>query len=233
MNVNNVRGQFSEDWIEKFTPFIERDSFDNIFNYLKQKSSSGRTIFPASKDLFKAFKITSLKDTRCIILGQDPYPQPGVADGLAFSCSNTMVCQPSLIEIHREIERTVYDGMNLTDNVYNPDLSYLANQGVLLLNSSLTTPSGKAGDPEHHSIWKPFMHYLFHEIIDKEERSIPIIAMGSVAQDLVSDLDWSNIVYTTKHPASATYNNGKWDCEDVFNKINSHLQYFNNNSINW
>lgn len=233
MNIENVKGEFSEDWLIKLRPFIESEKFDNIFKFLKHESSSGVRVCPESKNLFKAFRETPLKDVKCIIVGQDPYMQPTIADGLAFSCSNTMSCQPSLVEIHKEIERTVYNGMNMTDNVFNPDLRYLAKQGVLLLNKSLTTPQYKANDPRHHTVWEPFMKYLFSEIINNWNESTPVVFMGKEAQKLNQHLDWSTLIYNLPHPASATYNDGKWDCKDVFNKVNLHLRVMNNDKIDW
>lgn len=234
MKKEQLKDYFEEGWLDKLGPFIETEGFDDIFRYLKHESSKGINIFPKADQMFRAFKETPYKDLRVVIIGQDPYPQAGVADGLAFSCSNTELCQPSLVEIHREIERTVYNGLNLTDSLYNPDLKYLANQGVLLLNSALTVRQNNPGS--HTQLWQPFMEYTI-DTLNQYNSGLIFILMGSTANNLFYEKiqPFTHNTLLVSHPASVTYMTGgqKWDSKDVFVETNRILKASNNTIINW
>jgi len=235
MKAELIKDQFDEGWFDKLKPFIETDEFDNIIRTLKAEKEAGEKIYPEPKNLFRAFRETPYRDLRVVIIGQDPYPQPGIADGLAFSCSNTNQCQPSLIEIHREIEKTVYGGMNFTENVFNPDLTYLAKQGVLLLNSALTVVENKPG--RHTYVWKPFMNNLI-EVLNTYDSGLVFILAGSVAKNLYYDkiAPFSHDILLCEHPAACCYKtppNNKWDSNNVFVETNKILKARNNIIINW
>src|ERR1041385_8451374 len=112
MDFNKVKDQLG-DWGPKLRPFVESKDFDDIFNFLKERSRDGTVICPESKNLFRAFKETPYKDLRCIFLLQDPYPwiKNGkfIADGIAMSCANTGVCQPSLDLFYEGMEEDLGD----------------------------------------------------------------------------------------------------------------------------
>lgn len=232
MKAELIKDKFEEGWFEKISPFIETEEFDVIINTLKHESKSGINIFPKADQMFRAFKETPYKDLKVVMIGQDPYPQAGVADGLAFSCSNTGECQPSLVEIHREIERTVYNGMNFTDNVYNPDLKYLANQGVLLINSTLTVRQNIPGS--HGDLWQPFMEHVIDKL-NTDNSNLVFILLGGKAKEMYYDkiAPFTHDVFCVKHPAWATRNNTKWDSENVFKITNDILKAHKKTIINW
>lgn len=234
MKADLIKSEFEIEWFDKLKPFIETDKFDNIFRVIKADSDSGIKIFPKYTDLFRAFKETSYRDLRVVIIGQDPYPQAGVADGLAFSCGLTNQCQPSLVEIHREIEKTVYGGINMTDNVFNPDLSYLSKQGVLLLNSALTV---RENNPNSHTlIWKPFMDNLI-TVLNTYNTGLIFILMGSTAKNSFGNKINKSIhdILVCEHPAACTYrgDGSRWNSNNVFVDTNNILQKRNNIIINW
>ena len=125
--------------------------------------------------------------------------------------------QPSLDQFYGGIERELYDGLNLT-YTKNPDVSYLAKQGVLMLNAALTTEINKAGS--HIAIWEPFIKHFFECI---ETEGAPIVFLGKDAakyKKYVGPFKWS---FTVSHPASASYKNTEWDTEGTFGKVNKVL----------
>lgn len=154
-----------------------------------------------------------------------PYPQLGIADGKAFSCSHTMVEQPSLTYLFDSIERT-------TGKVNrDPDLTRWANQGILLLNYSLTCDVGKPGT--NYKIWEPFIAYLL-DIINDDKDNIDFIFMGKIAQGLEPLIGDKHDKIFTSHPVSAAYS-GKpiWDCKDCFNLVNKSLLNKGRQEIIW
>ena len=146
-----------------------------------KKLSASHSICPQLKDVFKAFRLCPLENLKVIILGQDPYPQKGVATGLAFANSpdtSEESYSPSL-EILREsvIDYTI-PHRTIT---FDPDLEKWEEQGVLLLNSALTCEQGKIGS--HVLLWRPFLKNLLTNL-SKCSSGIVYVLMGSQAQTL-------------------------------------------------
>lgn len=219
--------EIKEKLIEKLTPtgwsiklrgFIQSSDFDKILESLYQEREDGKRFTPPLKYVFRAFETCPVNDLKVIVIGQDPYPALGVADGVAFSCSLTEKVQPSLQQIFSEIRRTVYSG---EDREQDPDLTRWSEQGVLLLNSALTT---RVGQPDtHQSIWKDFMAYTL-DMLSLTSSGLIFVLMGSKAQELESIIGPNHYVLKTSHPASAVYTGGQWDCKDVFNQVNQILE---------
>jgi uracil-DNA glycosylase len=224
------------DWALKFKPFIESEEFDKIVKFLKSESrpppeGEGKTICPEWTNVFKAFEKTPYKDLKCIFILQDPYPwiKDGkyVADGIAMSCSNTGICQPSL--------DLFYDGIadDLDEDVpHMPDLSYLAEQGVLFLNTSLTVEVNKP--TSHKGIWDPFMDFMINEVVNFYNRGLIYVSLGKNAQitakAIMPFLHWG---FEVEHPAAAAHAERKWNHDKIFTKINKILRESNNEQINW
>ena len=232
MQWEKFKDQFHESWHDKMRPFIESEECDEIYAHLKERGRKGHRIAPSSSVTFRAFKETPLTDLKVIMMGMCPYhteTRDGipVADGLLMGCSVTGKLQPSLDQFYGGIERELYDGLNLT-YTKNPDVSYLAKQGVLMLNAALTTEINKAGS--HIAIWEPFIKHFFECI---ETEGAPIVFLGKDAakyKKYVGPFKWSFVV---SHPASASYKNTEWDTEGVFGKVNKVLLDNNNFSIMW
>ena len=122
--------------------------------------------------------------------------------------------------ILKAVNETVYDGKNDV-KLADPDLTRWANQGVLMLNTALTTEVGKIG--KHFNIWQPFITYLL-DMLSKREQPLVWVFMGKQAQNLADLVDDHHTVLTCSHPASAAYQKQQlWDCNDVFNKVNEAL----------
>lgn len=232
MNWEKFEDKFHESWHAKMKPFIESDECDAIYEFLKKESKRGKNIAPLSSNVFRAFKETPLDNLKVVMLGMCPYHTikngTCVADGLLMGCSITETLQPSLDQFYGGIERELHNGLNLK-YIKTPDVSYLASQGVLMLNAALTTEINKAGS--HISIWEPFTRYLFEHVLDTT--GAPVIFLGKDAakyQRYVSPFTWS---FVLSHPASASYKNTEWSTEGVFGKVDKILRENNNYKIYW
>lgn len=203
-------------WDKVFRSFVYSTDFDDIITKLWELSNDNKKFTPPLKQVFRAFEECPYDNLQVVIIGQDPYPQLGVADGISFSCSNTNKLQPNLRFILEEVNRTVYNNEVIIEDL---DLKIWSNQGILMLNTALTTEVGNIGS--HYDIWRPFTTYLLDWLnINKSE--LVYVYMGKKAEEWSSMTDDTNIKYFVKHPASAAYNGSKWDSKDLFNKINLH-----------
>lgn len=206
-------------WADKLKTFIMTEEFAEILQKLKVLRDEDKRFTPPLKDVFSAFEKCPYPDLKMVIIGQDPYPQFGVADGMAFSCGKTLALQPSLKYILEAVEDTVYAGFPTQED---PDLSRWAKQGVLLLNTALTVEVGKVGS--HYDLWQPFIAYVI-DTLSWNNPGLIWVFMGKKAQELESLVSSNHYKFEITHPASAAYQKlDKWDCEDVFNKANKILE---------
>lgn len=221
-NINKFKTQIKADselsgWDSILNPFVDSPSFDSIFNFLEKAVTNGLRFTPPFKDVFNAFKECSYDNLKVVIVGQDPYPQLGSADGLAFSCSKKDKAEKSLQYINKALD---------TDHT---DLRIWANQGVLLINTAFTVEVNKIGS--HYNLWKPFTNYIFANI-NKHKKDTIFILMGKKAEEWETLLPDCKILKCA-HPASAAYKGGIWDHNDVFNKANLELNKQNKSLIIW
>jgi uracil-DNA glycosylase len=215
-------------WGRILKSFIFSSDFENIIKELAKQASEGKRFTPTLKDLFRAFEECPYDKTKVIVVGQDPYPTPGVADGISFSCKNTPNLQPSIRYILTAVNDTVYDG-NATSS--EKDLTRWANQGVLLLNTALTTTVGKSG--QHFKIWQPFTAYLF-DWLNWHNSGIVYIYMGKKAEEWRDSVSDNNYKLIVSHPASAAYTKQQtWECNDVFNHTNKIMHKLYGEKITW
>lgn len=218
-------------WTTKLRGFIKSSDFDKIIQTLYDQRQQGKRFTPPLKTVFTAFEKCTVKDLRVVLIGQDPYPYINVADGMAFSCSNTGKAQTSLRFIFDAIDNTVHDGVH--NIVHDPNLSRWAEQGVLLLNSALTCEIDKVGS--HYGIWKDFISYLI-DMLNFTDSGLIFILLGKQAQELESLIGPNHYILKASHPASAAHNGtNMWDCNDVFNETNRIIEKSNGSEfkINW
>ena len=234
IDINNLRDNINNKlsdsgWERVLSPYINGLSFDHIMNSLVDGVKKGRRFTPKFKDTFNAFIECPYDDVKVVIVGQDPYPQLGVADGIAFSCSNKGKAEKSLQYI---LKQTIGDYTDTGRVMYTPeecDLRRWANQGVLLINTALTVEVNKIGS--HYGIWKSFTEYLF-DTLNRHNKNIIFVLMGKKAEEWAPLL--SNMkIFKVAHPASAAYKGGEWDCKDVFNIVNLELEKQDKTCIEW
>jgi uracil-DNA glycosylase len=205
-------------WATKLKSYIQSSDFDKILSELYNLREMGKRFTPPLKQVFRAFEECPIENLKVIMIGQDPYPQIGVADGLAFSCSNTMKPQPSLRNIFEAVEKTIHQEWPTHQD---PNLTRWANQGVLLLNRALTCEIDKVGS--HYDIWNEFLMYVL-DIINFTNSGIIFVLLGAKAQELETLIGPNHYVIKASHPASAAYTKTTWDCNDLFNKVNEIIE---------
>jgi uracil-DNA glycosylase len=220
------------DWGSYFKPFYDLGGFEAIYSKLKEEGKNIK-ILPEGKDLFKAFELCPAKELKTIWLGMSPYfmIKRGiiVADGLAFSCGHTKEEQPSLKLIFDALEDDLFDGINL-NMLREPNLEFLAKQGVLLLNSMLTTTEGSAD--AHKELWKPFMDYFFKEVL-LHFTGIPVVFFGKLAQEYSSLInEKSNYKKLVEHPSFSARQNRPFNHEKLFSWTNNILKQ-RDQEIDW
>lgn len=208
-------------WDRMLAPYVNGLSFDHIMNTLVESVENGKRFTPRFKDVFNGFYECPYNDLKVVIVGQDPYPQLGVADGIAFSCSRKGKTEKSLQYIFKSLYGE-YEG-------YNNDLRRWSNQGVLMINTAFTCEINKIGS--HYGIWKSFTEYVFDNINRHNPKTI-FILMGKKAEAWQTLLPNCKILKCS-HPASAAYRGGEWNCNDVFNKANLELEKQGKTCIEW
>ena len=195
-----------------------------------RKLSASNHICPQLKDIFKAFLLCPLRNLRVVIIGQDPYPQKGVATGLAFANSSDTPedSYSSSLEILREsvIDYTI-PHRTIT---FDPDLEKWEEQGVLLLNSALTCELGKVGS--HTLLWRPFMT-SFLTNLSKCSTGIVYVLMGNQAQTLEPYINHQfNHVIRIRHPSYYARTKTRMP-SDIWQQINQILIGQNGYGIEW
>ncbi len=216
----------SAGWGPATVNFVMSSDFDKILHGLHADSKDGKKWTPQIKNIFRAFEQCPYDKLKVVIIGQDPYPNVGIADGIAFSCSITGKEEKSLRYIFDSIERTTGESISR-----DPDLTRWANQGVLLLNSALTTTLNKPGS--HQLLWQPFTVALIDYLIWNKQ-DLVFCFLGKKAQeygDLIPDNFYK---INASHPASAAYAGAaEWDCNDMWNKLNTYLEKNDNSRISY
>lgn len=232
MNWEKFQDHFDESWHHKMKPFIESEHCDKIYEHLKKESKRGKQIAPLSHNVFRAFQETRFDNLKVVMIGMCPYHtfkngEP-VADGLLMGCSTTGYAQPSLTKFYSGLETELSKGLSL-HAPKSPNVSYLANQGVLMLNAALTTEMNKAGS--HIAIWEPFTRYLLEEVLATSGAIYIFLGKDAAKYErYLPPMSWS---FTLSHPASASYKNTEWDTEGVFSKTNEILKQNNGFEIDW
>lgn len=232
MKFENFKSLFHESWHLKMRPFIESEACDKIYEFLKKETKRGKKIAPLSSNVYNCFLQTPLNNMCAVLMGLSPYHTTIndiiIADGLLMGCSNTKKLQPSLQQFYDAIERELFDGL-MFGAVKSPDVTYLAKQGILMFNASLTTEINKAGS--HFDLWQPFTKYVFEEII--AYTGVPVVFLGeksSMYKKYMPPFSWS---FAISHPASASYSHMEWDTEGTFGKVAKIVKDNNNIDIQW
>jgi uracil-DNA glycosylase len=198
-----LKNYIEEVWLQKLTPFLDSKRMDVVLEYLKIKKNAGKIIFPAQKDIFNAFKYTPFDKVKVVILAQDPYPSPGLADGLAFSSGIPTTCPASLRNILKEVEDDVYRGLSL-ERTSDYSLKNWAEQGVLLINTALTVELLTPGS--HVNLWNEFTINVIN-ILNKEKDNLIFLLWGKDAAffEVYIDVHKHYILQST-HPSPLARN---------------------------
>lgn len=217
----------NETWEDVFTCLKEKHYFQSLERFWEEAYAS-KKVYPPRELLFRAFKATPLEKAKVVLLGQDPYHEVGQAMGLSFSVPAGTNLPPSLRNIYKEIENDLGIYMNYEDG----DLTYLAKQGVLLLNVNLTVEEGKALSHQ-----KKEYEMLTNDILsalNKKERPIVYILLGGFAQKFAPILNNPHqLVLKAAHPSPLSANRGGFFGTHLFSRCNAFLKEADLEEIHW
>lgn len=215
-----------ESWKKELNAEFEKPYFHQIVGFLKQEKNAGKIIYPPGKLIFNAFERTPFNKVKVVILGQDPYHNAGQAHGLSFSVPDGIKPPPSLMNIFKEIHEDLGLPYPATGN-----LEHWAQQGVLLLNTSLTVV---ANQPNSHGQigWHQFTDEVIRHISMAKEHVV-FMLWGRLAQNKATLIDATkHKILTAAHPSPFSAYNGFFGCNH-FSKANKWLQDRGERPIDW
>lgn len=218
--------QIEDSWKEQLKNEFEQPYFTQIVNFLKAEKNAGKVIYPPGKFIFNAFNTTPFKDVKVVILGQDPYHNPGQAHGLSFSVPPGVPPPPSLVNIFKEQHEDL--GIDIPNH---GNLEKWAKQGVLMLNAALTV---EANSPMSHSKigWHHFTDDVIRIISEKKDHVV-FMLWGSFAKSKQDLIDKNkHLVLTAAHPSPLSAYNGFFGCHH-FSQANKWLQDKGMKPIDW
>ncbi len=213
-------------WKELLQPEFEKKYFENLVLFLKQEKQNKKVIYPQGQHIFHAFEKTPFDQVKVVILGQDPYHGAGQAHGLCFSVPENITPPPSLKNIFKEL----YNDLKIPPPNHG-NLEKWAEQGVLLLNATLTVEDGKAAS--HSNIgWQTFTDKVI-EIINLQKEKIVFILWGNFAKQKMALIDTQkHYVLTAAHPSPLSAHSGFFGCKH-FSQTNDYLVSINTTPIQW
>ena len=214
-------------WNEFFKK-LQNEEFCLKLNDFLNKEYRDYTCYPPRELLFNAFRLTPLDKVKVVIVGQDPYHEPGQAMGLSFSVPEGIKVPPSLVNIYKEIAQEYNCKMNFSSG----DLTYLAKQGVLLLNSILSVRAHQAMS-HNTKEYKMFLASVL-EVLDKQTTPIVFLLWGGPARKLKGYLhNPSHLILECIHPSPLAANHGGWFGNNHFKMANEYLISHGVLPINW
>ena len=215
-------------WNDFFNTIKTKEYFKELMDFIDNEYKNN-VCYPPRDKIFEAFKLTSLDNLKVVIFGQDPYFNKGEANGLAFSVNENVKLPPSLKNIFKEIN--IEYNKNINDIPTTGDLSYLATQGVLLLNTYLTV---KEKSPLSHKnkLYDYLMKDLL-EFISSIDKPIVFLLWGNNSKKLKKYLtNPKHLIIETTHPSPLGANKGGWFNSNQFIKCNEYLKSNNIKEIN-
>ena len=218
--------KIEQSWKDVLASEFEKDYFKKLTDFVRGEYLSGKTIYPEAKNIFNAFNLCPLSDVKVVIIGQDPYHEPGQAHGLCFSVQNGVALPPSLINIYKEIESDIGH-----KSITNGDLSPWARQGVLLLNSTLTV---RAHDAASHAGrgWEEFTDAVIRAV-NENQKNVVYMLWGSFAQKKADFVDnKNNLILKSAHPSPLSAYRGFFG-NHHFSKANEYLVQNGKAPIDW
>ncbi len=213
-------------WGEVLADTFRQPYFHQLTSRIREAYEQ-RTCYPRGSEIFRAFELSPFKETRVVIIGQDPYHGPGQAHGLCFSVREGVSFPPSLVNIFREIEQDL--GI---PRPANGDLSRWGKQGVLLLNATLTVEKNKAGSHQGMG-WETFTDTVI-EVLNREREGLVFLLWGGFARKKAGKLDRDrHRILESGHPSPLSANRGLWFGNKHFSQTNTYLQSIGKKAIEW
>lgn len=208
--------KIDDSWKVQLNDEFEKDYFVKLTEFIRNEYRT-KQIFPPAKLIFNAFDHTPFDKVKVVILGQDPYHNDGQAHGLSFSVPDGIAAPPSLVNIFKEINRDLTIPVPKSGN-----LTRWANQGVLLLNATLTVQAHMAGSHQRKG-WEEFTDAAIHKLAENRENLV-FILWGSYAQKKASFIDTGkHLVLKSVHPSPLSAYNGFFG-NNHFSQTNKYLE---------
>lgn len=212
-------------WQEHLQTEFDKPYFENLITFVKQEYAQ-HTVYPPGKLIFNAFNLCPFNKVKVVLIGQDPYHEPGQAHGLCFSVNDGVQFPPSLRNIFQEIQTDIGTPVPQSGN-----LTRWAEQGVLLLNATLTVREHAAGSHQKHG-WEEFTDSVIR-ILSEEREGIVFILWGSYAQSKAQLIDSSkHFILKSAHPSPLSAYRGFFG-NHHFSLANMYLQKRGESPINW
>ena len=217
--------KIEKSWKNALSAEFNKDYFVNLTDFVRGEYLSGKTVYPAPQNIFNAFNLCPLDRVKVVIIGQDPYHEPGQAHGLCFSVLPPTPVPPSLQNIYKEIEADLG-----RKSVTNGDLTHWADQGVLLLNSTLTVQAHMASSHAKHG-WEEFTDAVVRVLAARE--GIVYMLWGGYAQKKAQFVNTEkNLVLKSAHPSPLSVYRGFYGNRH-FSQANEYLAKHGKTPIEW
>ncbi|WP_455672407.1 uracil-DNA glycosylase [Phocaeicola sp.] len=217
--------QIEESWKQHLAPEFEKDYFAKLTTFVRNEYQA-TTIYPPGKLIFNAFNLCPFDKVKVVIIGQDPYHGPGQAHGLCFSVNDGVPFPPSLQNIFKEIQSDLGSTIPTSGN-----LTRWANQGVLLLNATLTVRAHQAGSHQRQG-WEEFTDAAIRVLAEQRE-SLVFILWGAYAQKKGAFIDRNkHLVLASAHPSPLSAYNGFFGNKH-FSRTNEYLIAHGETPIEW
>ena len=218
--------KISESWKTILKNEFNKPYFKSLASFVKIEYTN-HTCYPKGKEIFSAFNHCSFENVKVVIIGQDPYHGVNQANGLCFSVHDEIKHPPSLINIFKEIETDIGKSYPSSGN-----LESWADQGVLLINATLTVRSSEAGSHQNKG-WEQFTDEVIQQISDKKEKVV-FLLWGGFAKKKGFKIDKNkHLILTSGHPSPLSANRGYWFGNKHFSKTNTYLKSIEKTEINW
>lgn len=215
-----------ESWKKQLNPEFEKPYFKDLVAFVKQEYDN-QVCFPEASAIFNAFDHSKFEAVKVVIIGQDPYHDVGQANGLSFSVNDGIKHPPSLKNIFKEIEQDL--GIPYPES---GNLIPWANQGVLLLNATLTVTAHKAGSHQKKG-WEQFTDAVI-KTISSEKSNVVFLLWGGFAKKKKKLIDTKkHIVLESGHPSPLSANRGYWFGNKHFSETNFQLERVGETLIDW
>lgn len=213
------------DWLPPLVGEFQKPYYKALYEFVKTEYNT-RQVYPPADDIFNAFHLTPLNQVKVVILGQDPYHEPGQAHGLCFSVKPGVDAPPSLVNIYKELSEDC--GCYIPNNGY---LEKWAKQGVLMLNTVLTVQAHKANSHRGHG-WEMFTDAAIR-VLNEQDRPIVFILWGKPAQSKKSMLNNPrHLILEAPHPSPLSAYRGFFGSRP-FSRTNIFLQEHGIEPIDW
>jgi uracil-DNA glycosylase len=215
-------------WKKKLAEEFEKSYFVELTTFVKKEYQEGK-VYPSPKNIFRAFDLCPFEKVKVVILGQDPYHGERQANGLAFAVNEGVPLPPSLINIYKEIASDC--GVPFVASAEKGDLSRWAEQGVLLLNATLTVRAHLAGSHQERG-WELFTDAAIKALSEEREHLV-FMLWGNYAKAKGAHIDRDkHLVLEAPHPSPFSAANGFFGCKH-FSKANEYLISHNETPIDW